>query len=67
MKKELTDEIIQKLISTYESNKEELQVLEEFIEEHGETDEGVSNVTESFEQGYNNALEYVFKILGIEF
>jgi hypothetical protein len=62
---EITKEQIEKLKSTYEGNKEELKQLEEEIARYDITDSGISDVTESFEQGYNNALEYVFRVLGI--
>lgn len=56
-----------KLIGSYKANKEELKELRTFIHEHGQTDDGLADATESFEQGYNNALEFVFQTLGIEF
>ena len=62
----ITKEQIDLLRGVYIANKEDLKQVEEDIEAFGETDDGVSNATESFEQGYNNALEYVFKALGIE-
>lgn len=60
----ITKEQIANLKDAYESNKEELKHIEEHIEEYGMTDDGLTDVTESFEQGYNNALEFVFRILG---
>ena len=48
---------IEMLRDSYESNKEDLQMLEE---------NGV-DISESFEQGYNNALEFVFRTLGVAF
>lgn len=63
----ITKAQIKKIKDTYESNKEELAKLEAFIEENGVTDYGLDDVTESFEQGYNNALVYVFGILGIAY
>lgn len=63
----ITDEQIKKLKEDYKYNKESLEDLENFIEEYGMTDDGLSDVTESFEQGYNNALEFVFSTLGIRF
>ena len=64
---EITKEQIELLKGDYEANKEELKQVEEDIEAFGETSDGVSEVEASFEQGYNNALEYVFHILGIEY
>ena len=63
---EITKEQIGKLKGTYEANKEDLRELEKCIREYGVTGDGCSDATESFEQGYNNALEYVFGVLGIE-
>ena len=63
----ITKAQIKKIKDTYESNKEELAKLETFIEENGVTDYDLEDVTESFEQGYNNALVYVFSILGIAY
>lgn len=63
----ITDEQITKLKENYEDNKANLMMLDEFIEEHGMTNDGLSNAAESFEQGYNNALEFVFSTLGIKF
>lgn len=63
---EITREQMERLMSAYNDNKEELNELEEFINENGITDDGISDITVSFEQGYNNALEYVFSVLGIK-
>lgn len=63
----ITDEQIKKLKEDYEDNKVNLMMLDEFIEENGITDDGLTDSTESFEQGYNNALEFVFSTLGIKF
>ena len=61
----ITSEQILKLINAYGSNRVTLEELEEYIEENGITAEGLSDVTESFEQGWNNAMEFVFDVLGI--
>jgi len=37
--------------------------IKDYIEEYGMTGDGLTDATESFEQGYNNALEFVFRIL----
>lgn len=63
----ITNEQIMKLKESYEDNKEALRNLEDYIEEYGMTDDGLSDVAESFEQGWNNALEFVFLTLGIKF
>ena len=62
---EISESQIEKLKDIYASNKEDLERLEAFIKEHGSTNEGLTDATESFEQGYNNALWQVFNILGI--
>lgn len=61
----ITNEQIRLLKDAYESNKEDLRNLEKYIRENGITDDGCTDVTESFEQGYNNALEWVFNVLDI--
>ena len=59
----ITKEQIAKLKESYEGNKRQLKEVEEYIEEYGMTDDGLTDATESFEQGYNNALEFVFGVL----
>lgn len=61
----ITNEQIAALKEDYEDNKANLKLLEEFIEENGMTSEGLTDVTESFEQGWNNAMEFVFSVLNI--
>ena len=61
----ITEKQIAKLKEAYECNKEALIELEEHIEEYEMTDDGLTDATESFEQGYNNALEFVFRVLGV--
>ena len=61
----ITKEQIAKLKDAYESNKEELNYVTKYIKKHGATDDGLTDATESFEQGYNNALEFVFRILEV--
>ncbi len=61
----ITNEQIKLLKDAYEINKEDLMNLERYIRENGITDDGCTDATESFEQGYNNALEWVFNVLGI--
>ena len=60
-------ETIAKLKDAYEGNKESLRQVKRDIKSFGTLDNGISNVEETFEMGYNNALEYVFKTLGVEF
>lgn len=59
----ITKEQIAKLEDAYEGNKEELKYVEDYIKKWGATDDGLTDATESFEQGYNNALEFVFRVL----
>lgn len=59
----MTKEQIATLKASYEANAEDLITLRQAYEE-GETE---VEPDESFEQGYNNALEYVFHTLKIEF
>lgn len=54
---DITKGQIRILRDSYESNKEDLKMLE-----GNEVD-----ISESFERGYNNALEFVFRILGVVF
>ena len=61
----ITKEQIAKLKEAYEGNKETLRELEKYIEDNIITDNGLTDVAESFEQGYNNALEFVFRILEV--
>lgn len=58
---------IETLIESYKDNKASLEELDDYIEENGITDEGLSDATESFEQGWNNAMEFVFFTLGIDY
>lgn len=64
--RELTDEQVNKLISAYVSNKEELKEIKQHLREYGILDNGVSDIQDTFEMGYNNALEYVFTVLELE-
>ena len=62
----LTEEMINELIEAYKSNQETIYELDSFIEQNGYLDNGLTDIHETFEMGYNNALEYVFAILGIK-
>ena len=53
--------IERKLLEAYEANKEDLEELKE-MEKAGELPCECS-VSESFEQGYNNALKYALEII----
>ena len=61
----ISQEAIQKLIDVYESNKDSLYNLYDILEEHGILDNGITDIHDTFEMGYNNALQYVFELLGI--
>lgn len=56
-KVKITKEKLKYILNTYLSNKEIL----------GELEEKVDDVCETFEQGYNNGIEFVLNILGIEY
>ena len=66
MNKIITNETIKALINAYESNKDTLYSLDKTLEEYGILDNGVSDIHDTFEMGYNNALQYVFSQLGIK-
>ena len=62
----ITEDQLKRLIDNYNYNKEDLENLELYIKKNGCTEDGLSDATESFEQGYNNALRNVFSILGVQ-
>lgn len=62
----LPAEVVIKLQEAYKSNKEELSQIKSDLKDCGTLDNGISDIEDSFEMGYNNAMEYVFSILGIE-
>lgn len=66
MKMQITKDMIEKLIDAYESNKDDLYKADSIIDECGVLDNGVSDIHDTFEMGYNNALQYVFLVLGIK-
>lgn len=66
MTRQLTDKMVKNLIDAYKSNKFDLYELDTALEEYGILDTGVSDIHETFEMGYNNALQYVFSVLGIK-
>ena len=66
MTKQITNEMIEKLINAYESNKNTLYELDSVIDEYGILDNGITDIHDTFEMGYNNALQYVFSVLGIK-
>lgn len=58
---------IKKLLDVYKGNKEDLKDLAERVEEGEFITEDFHDVTQSFEQGYNNALELVFDTLNVKY
>lgn len=63
----MVNEKAKKLIKElYESAQEDLEEVENQIDEYGILDNGVSDVEETFEQGYVNGVYQVCKILGID-
>ena len=62
----ITPEQIQKLLDAYESNETSLKDVYGMYNDHGHV-ENDNTPEETHEQGYNDALEYVFKVLGIEY
>lgn len=61
----ITSEQIKKLREMYDVNLVCLNELAEYIEENGATDDGLTDVEGSFEQGWHNAMKFVFEVLGI--
>lgn len=66
MTQQITNEMIEKIIDSYESNKDTLYELYDIIEKYGTLDNGITDIHDTFEMGYNNALQYVFSVLGIK-
>lgn len=66
MAKQISEEMVKKLIDAYESNKDSLYKLDAIIDEHGILDNGITDIHDTFEMGYNNALQYMFSVLGIK-
>lgn len=62
-----TETQVKEILELYQSNKEQLAVIAQAIEENGYLDDGTQDVEASFEQGYNNALEQVMSRMGIAF
>lgn len=66
MTRQITDEMIEALINVYKSNKDSLYELDAILDENGILDDGITDIHDTFEMGYNNALQYVFSVLGIK-
>ena len=62
----ITQEQIKILLNAYESNEKTLKDVEAMYDDYGHVGNG-NTPEETHEQGYNDALEYVFKVLGIEY
>lgn len=62
----ITNEQITMFKEAYYSNKEDLEKLEDYLEQYTCL-EDITDPSESYEQGYNNALEMVFHTLGIKY
>ena len=60
-------ETVEKLKDAYEGNKESLRQVRRDVKSFGTLDNGISDVEDTFEMGYNNAIEFVFRTLGIKF
>lgn len=65
--RKVNNSIFEKLLDVYKSNKEDLKDLAERVKEGEFIAEDFHDVTQSFEQGYNNALELVFNTLNIKY
>lgn len=63
----ISKEQLKRILDSYNCNKEDLSNIENYISRNGCLQNGLSEASESFEQGYNNAMEYVFNILGIKY
>lgn len=61
----ITPAQISEIRESYKNNREDLTRIRNFIKEYGESDDGVRDASESFEQGWNNAVEFLCKTLGI--
>lgn len=62
----LKQEQIQEIKELYYLSKKDLWEIELQLEKYSTLDNGLSDSTESFEQGYVNAIENICNILGIE-
>lgn len=61
----ITAEMSTTLINAYNSNKDTLSDMQKTLDEGNCLDNGLTNIDETFEMGYNNALEFVFQTLNI--
>lgn len=66
MEKKITNKMIEELKDAYESNKDSLYELDAILGEYGILDNGITDIHDTFEMGYNNALQYAFSVLGIK-
>lgn len=65
--KEINNDVVSKLLDVYRANQIDIKELENEIKKNGISNDGITNINNTFEMGYNNALEYVFKLLEIKF
>ena len=61
----ITEEQATKIKSTYEDNRRDLEKLNNLIEKEGFLECGCTHIEDTFEQGFNNGIEFVCNILGI--
>ena len=61
----ISEKQIKSLKEAYEDNKCELAEVESTISNYGCCNNGLAEASESFEQGWNNAMEFVFQVLEI--
>lgn len=66
-KRKISKAQIEEIKALYNTNKGFLDEVEKEFEDCGILQSGCQDISETFEQGYNNALENVFSILGIEY
>ena len=60
------DKTVTKVKKMYYANKADMVDLEREFRESGILDNGCQDINETFERGYNNALEQVLDLLGVK-
>lgn len=67
---EVKSKQLKMLSEAYESNKETLETIEKYTDSHDGCTDILVTIEQDpngfFEQGFNNALEFVFNVLGID-
>jgi len=61
----LTEKQQKILKDSYKANEKDLKKVQRYVNKYGCTEDGLSDASESFEQGWNNALQFVFSTLGV--